>query len=171
MITVPGQVGYLHLRIGNALADQRNDQLVRNAYSAPVLFKPGEKFAYSNLAYYVLAEIIEDAGGKPWPEVLTERIFAPLAMTATRTTSVIDIVPNRASGYIVRDDTLTNARPLLTLRASGALLSSIADLVKWDAALTRRSLVPPQVQEVMWTPATLANGSSTRYGLLAKRPA
>ena len=34
----------------DGLADRRNDELVRNAYSAPVLFKSGERFAYSNLA-------------------------------------------------------------------------------------------------------------------------
>jgi D-alanyl-D-alanine carboxypeptidase len=112
------------------LADQSNDELVRNAYNAPALFTPGDQFAYSNLDYYVLAQIVDAAAGKPWTKVLNERIFVPLDMAATRTTNVIDVVPNRAGGYICRDDTLSNARPLITLRAGGALLSSVSDLVK-----------------------------------------
>ena len=146
------------------LADQSNEELVRNSYSKPVLFKPGEQFAYSNLAYYVLAEIIERAAGKSWPEFLTERIFDPLKMMATSTARLIDIVPNRATGYIFRDDALKNARPLITLRASGSLLASVADMVKWDAALSGRRLVRPEIQELMWKSTTLTNGSPTNYG-------
>jgi CubicO group peptidase (beta-lactamase class C family) len=129
-----------------------------------LLFEPGERFAYSNLGYYVLAEIAETAARKPWPEVLTERIFVPLEMNATRTTSVIDVVPNRASGYVFRDDVLANARPLITLRASGALLSSVEDLVRWDEALTSQTLLPPRLQELMWKVTDLEDGPSSGYG-------
>jgi CubicO group peptidase (beta-lactamase class C family) len=148
----------------DGLANAPNGQLVRNAYAEPLLFEPGKRFAYSNLAYYVLAEVIEAAAGKPWADVLAERIFAPLAMMSTRTTSVIDVVPHRATGHIFRDGTLTNAPPLITMRASGALLSSIADMTRWDAALSARRLVSPAMQTLMWTPVRLPDGSPTNYG-------
>lgn len=148
----------------DGLAGQSNGELVRNAFGEPLLFAPGEKFSYSNLGYYVLAEVIEQAAGTPWPQFLAQRIFAPLEMTATRTTNVFEIVPNRAAGYIYRDDVLTNARPLITVRASGALLTSVADLAKWEAALAAHALVPRVQQELMWTPTTLPDGTSTRYG-------
>ncbi len=147
------------------LAGQSNAELIRNSYGEPVLFKPGEKFAYSNLAYDVLGEIIEKAAGRPWPEFLRERIFAPLEMTATRAASLTDVVSNRAAGYVFRDDTLTNARPLITLRVSGSLLASLGDMVKWNAALSERRLIRSEGQQLMWTPVLLPDGSSTNYGL------
>jgi hypothetical protein len=44
------------------------------------------------------------------------------------------------------------------------LASSLADLVKWDAALRTQRLLPKEALERMSTPATLSSGNSTRYG-------
>jgi D-alanyl-D-alanine carboxypeptidase len=52
------------------------------AYDMPLLSKPGEQWAYSNLGYAILMEAIQVASGKPWPEFFEERIFKPLGMIA-----------------------------------------------------------------------------------------
>ena len=54
--------------------------------------------------------------------------------------------------------------PLLALRPSGAFLSTLRDLVKWDAAVTAGTLMPRAMQDQMWTAALLTDGSSTHYG-------
>ena len=72
---------------------QPDIDVIKTAYPLPLQFKPGDKYEYSNLGYFVLAEIIHRVSGKPWGDFLTERVFAPLGMTATRVTSVADIVP------------------------------------------------------------------------------
>jgi hypothetical protein len=56
-------------------------------------------------------------------------------MTHTRTTSESEIVPHRAAGYSKTANRLANADLWFALRPSGAFLSTVADLAKWDAVL------------------------------------
>ena len=57
---------------------QPDIDVIKTAYPLPLQFKPGDKYEYSNLGYFVLAEIIHKVSGKPWGDFLTERVFAPL---------------------------------------------------------------------------------------------
>jgi CubicO group peptidase (beta-lactamase class C family) len=107
---------------------------------------------YSNLGYFILGEIITKASGKPWSEYVTERIFKPLQMNATRTTSMVDIVPNRASGYVLNGDRFQNVQIPLALRPSGAFLSTVLDLAKFDAALYKDRIIKKSSLEQMWQP-------------------
>jgi D-alanyl-D-alanine carboxypeptidase len=81
---------------------QPDIDVVRSAYPRPLQTKPGEKYAYSNVGYFALAEIITRVSGRPWPEFIRERVFAPSGMTATRTTTT-DPLPNKAKGYSGND--------------------------------------------------------------------
>ena len=56
------------------------------------------------------------------------------------------------------------ARDSAALRPSGAFLSSVVDLAKWDAALHGDTLLSESTRRLMWTPVTLNNGSSHPYG-------
>jgi D-alanyl-D-alanine carboxypeptidase len=138
--------------------------VIRRAYGVPLLFSPGERWSYSNLGYWILAEIISQTSGTSWPEFIKERVFKPLGMNSTRTTDLIDVVPNRAAGYEFRDNRQHNVPPLIALRPSGAFLSSLTDMIKWDAAVTAGTVITKAMQDLMWTPALLPDGSSTRYG-------
>jgi CubicO group peptidase (beta-lactamase class C family) len=144
---------------------QRDADVISSAYGVPLAFPPGERWQYSNFGYFVVAEIISKASGKPWPEFLAERVFTPIGMTATQVTDMTAIVPNRASGYVVRNEHYQNASTILAVRPSGALLSTLTDLIRWDAALSNGNLLPEAVLNAMWTPAKLRSGEPVRYGL------
>jgi len=139
--------------------------LIRATYDVPLQSAPGEKWSYSNIGYFMLAEVIHRVSGQPWPQYMSERVFKPLGMTATRTTDSLDIVPNRANGYLFRDNVQRNVEPMLALRPSGAFLSSLTDLMKYEAALRDNSLLSKAEQVQMQTPMLLTDGSSTNYGL------
>ncbi len=130
----------------------------------PLRFAPGEKWEYCNVGYFTLAEIIRKVTDKPWGDYLSERLFLPLEMNATRTTTVTDIVQNRANGYGWREGKFQNAAILLALRPSGAFLSSVLDLAKWDAALYTDRIFKPSVRDQMWQDVKLNNGTSHDYG-------
>jgi D-alanyl-D-alanine carboxypeptidase len=140
---------------------------IRTAYAAPLAYSPGEKYQYSNLGYFVLAEIITRAAGKPWPEFIQDRIFAPLGMRATRTTTTEDLVPHRASAYDYdkANNSFHNTGVVLAMRPSGAFISSVLDLAKWDAALYTDKPLSAQQRELMWMPTKLNDGTERPYGL------
>jgi CubicO group peptidase (beta-lactamase class C family) len=144
---------------------QRDAEVIRSAYGTALAFRPGERWQYSNLGYFILAEIIRKASGRLWEDFLADRVFGPLGMTATRITDVTAIVANRASGYAVRNDQYQNAPVMLAVRPSGALLSNVTDLLRWDAALASGKVLPPPTLEAMWTKAKLTSGQTVRYGL------
>ena len=97
---------------------QNDADVIKTAYPLPLRFAPGEKWEYCNVGYFTLAEIIRKVTGKTWGDYLKERLFLPLEMNATRTTSITDIVENRANGYLWRDGKLQNADIYFALRPS-----------------------------------------------------
>jgi CubicO group peptidase (beta-lactamase class C family) len=104
-------------------------------------------FEYVDTNYNLLGMIIHQLTGAPYDTFLQERIFGPLGMTATRHNDVRAIVANRAAGYLWENDQLRkslrlqwkhiNRSPAVPANAAnGGLLSSLRDLIAWDAALT-----------------------------------
>lgn len=142
---------------------QSDADLVKSAYAAPLLFAPGADWTYSNTGYFALADIIRAVSGEPWDLFLQKRLFQPLAMTSTRTTTM-EMVSNRASGYAPTNGRMSNAPSFVAVRPSGALLSTVLDLAKWDAALSASSLLSAATLTQMWTPVTLTGGGSYGYG-------
>jgi D-alanyl-D-alanine carboxypeptidase len=119
---------------------QSDADLVKSAYSAPLFFVPGADWTYSNTGYFALADIIRTVSGEPWDVFLQKRLFQTLAMTSMRTTTM-ELVSNRATGYAPINGKMINAPPILAVRPSGAFLSTVLDLAKWDAALSAASLL------------------------------
>jgi CubicO group peptidase (beta-lactamase class C family) len=134
---------------------------IRSTYSVPLLFRPGEKWQYSNLGYYVLAEMLSRASAEPWPDFMTHRLFGPLGMSATQTTN--SKLPNRATGYEWNGKRFQRAREW-GLRPSGAYVSSIDDLAKWDAALLRDVPLSQVSKTAMWTATPTPTGDRFGYG-------
>lgn len=137
---------------------------IKTAYASPPQFAPGAKWQYSNVGYYALAEIIATVTGKSWPEFINERVFLPAGMARTRTTTISDIVPDRASGYSLTGKGQQNAEVWLALRPSGAFISTVNDLAKWDAVLNSDTILGPAARGQMWSPVKLNDGSASRYG-------
>ena len=144
---------------------QSDTDILRSAYAVPLRFAPGQKWEYSNTGYYALAEIIRKISGQSWGEFVAARIFQPLGMQSTRTTptSTTEKIARYAQGY-VDNDTLREAPQWVALRPSGAFLSTVRDLAKWDAALRTESILTEPTRRQMWTPVTLNDGATYPYG-------
>jgi CubicO group peptidase (beta-lactamase class C family) len=138
--------------------------VIKTAYTLPLRFSPGEKWEYCNVGYFTLAEIIHKITGQSWGEFLHDRLFGPLDMKATRTTTISDLVANRANGYFWNNGKFENAPNYFALRPSGAFLSTVIDLAKWEAALTTHKILNEASLDQMWTPVKLNSGSTYTYG-------
>jgi len=93
------------------------------------------KFAYSNLHYTLAGRVAEAVTGKPWKDVLEDRIFGPAEMT--RSTAYAAKMYGDADAGIpceVREGKIvpTEVRKTdQTMHAAGGLGASITDLGKW----------------------------------------
>jgi D-alanyl-D-alanine carboxypeptidase len=142
---------------------QNDADVVRTAYSKELRFATGEKWEYSNTGYFALAEIIRKVAGRPWSEYLDEKVFRASGMTTTFPTNTKERVPNRAIGYS-DNDKLLKADDWPALRPSGAFLSSVLDLAKWDAVLYTDKVLSESSRRQMWTAVKLSGGGSYPYG-------
>jgi len=143
------------------------DQILALVKDAPLAFTPGEKFAYCNTGYYLLGMIVEKASGRPYGTFVADRIFKPLGMTSSSLDDYADTRPVRARGYSFTDrrtQLAEHTHPTQPFSA-GALVSTVVDLAKWDAALSRRSLLKPASYELMWTAARFNGGATSHYAL------
>ncbi len=121
----------------------------------PLLFTPGESFAYSDVGYFILAQIIEQVTGETYEDFLRRSIFNPLGMNDTGADNYRQILSHRATGY-TRNQAgyLENAAhiymPILT--GGGNLYSTVKDLARWDQALTKQKLISEISYQKMYTP-------------------
>ncbi|HUD66084.1 MAG TPA: serine hydrolase domain-containing protein [Candidatus Sulfotelmatobacter sp.] len=125
-------------------------------------FTPGTKWAYSNSGYVALGLIVARVSGKPFGQFLHERIFAPLKMNHTLAyRRGQNQVAHRAYGHtkvgkqwVETDQSATSA----TL-GDGGIYSSLEDLAKWDAALSRHTLLSAAEMRPALTPVEIPGGS------------
>lgn len=137
-----------------------DEEIVRALSEAPLNFVPGERYAYSGSGYVLLGQIIGKVTGRPYGELLQERIFRPLGMSDTRLIDLGEIIPGRASGYGRGDDALRNGGytgQTFSAAADVAMLTTAVDLARWFEAL----MSDPRWKRIlarMATPATLSDG-------------
>ena len=99
--------------------------IIKSVYNIPLNADPGEKWLYSNIGFYILAEVITRVSGEPWDRFIGQRLFVPAGMTHTRISSAQDIIPDRVSGYHKASEGLINAERWIAVRPSSAFLSTI----------------------------------------------
>ncbi len=142
---------------------QSDADVVATAYAQPLRFAPGTKWEYCNTGYFALAEVIRKVSGQPWTAYLHEKVFKPSGMTTTWPTNTREPLGSRAVGY-GGDDNGRDAPDWTALRPSGAFLSTALDLAKWDRVLDGETVLSEASRRQMWTPVTLADGTSHPYG-------
>lgn len=122
----------------------------------PLRFPPGEKHEYSNSGYLVLGLLLEKLGGKPYAELVRERICDPLEMRSTGFDFALPLVPHRAQGYSRGQNGKVENAVSVDMRgvhAAGALYSTVEDLVRYDAGLNAGRLLNPELTAQLYTPA------------------
>lgn len=142
------------------------DGFIKQLAEHPLEFTPGEKNIYSNSGFNLLAYIIETESGKPYMDFMRTRIFTPLGMTKTADRDPQFIIPFRANGYEWRIDRYTGRDGSLTdLMGAGSIVSTIGDMVKWDAALRGEKFLTATSKREIWKQFTFNNGTPSPFGL------
>ena len=144
----------------------KKEEFIKTIAEYPLDFPPGERWSYSNTGYSLLGMIIEKASGQSYWDFMRARIFRPLGMNSTTDRNPKAIIRNRASGYEWVGGALEHRDTDFTdLTSAGAIVSTVLDLAKWDAALNSGTLLRRISQDEMWTPVRLNKGDTYPYGL------
>ncbi len=154
-------------------------------YGAPSLYEflkdhelrrePGAEREYSNLAYGLLGHALSLKAGKPYEQLLHERITGPLGMNDTVITLTPELRTRLAHGHDLQGKPESNW-DLNVLQGAGAIRSTVNDMLKFAAAnagITATPLretiataqerkYPPEAGEA--EPLSLAWGRGTQAG-------
>ncbi len=131
-----------------------------------VNYRPGEKFEYNNTGFVLLAEIIERICGKPFQDVLNDKIFIPLQMTNSLAVSTPSlIIKNKAHSYRLNGGKYENFAFNLMANGSSGISTTINDLSKWVINMQSPSLKDRGILDEMLRPTILNSRETTLYGL------
>ena len=144
--------------------------------NVPLDFPTGQKFAYNNTNYLLLAVIIARVTGKAYGEFLRDAIFDPAGMKTAFVSEGPGSIPSvngrmDAIGYGKEDGEwkplwgLPPARQetLLTC-GDGAVWCSLEDMLAWDKALRAKKLMKPETAKLAVTPSRTKDGQTNPYG-------
>ncbi|TJY35962.1 serine hydrolase domain-containing protein [Pontimicrobium aquaticum] len=148
-----------------ARKDLTPKELVDFFKDEPIDFQPGEKFAYNNSGYVVLGYIIELVSGTTYEEFIEQNIFKAIGMNDSRYANDREIVKNRAYGYHNRGAFTNKMYVSLSIPyASGSLMSTVDDMLKWQEAINNNLLVSQSTIDKVFSKNTLNNGEQFTYG-------
>lgn len=99
----------------------------------PYLFAPGTGIFYSNWGFDLLGHALSDAGGKPYPELLAERVLAPRGLSDTRLNLAEGDATRTMQGHFFDGSPMPIVPSPEEIACAGGLYSSARDMQKWMA--------------------------------------
>ena len=131
----------------------------------PPKFAPGERFAYCNSGYVVLALIAERATGTPFHELVQSRVCERAGMRDTAFLRSDELPARTARGYVEGDDRTNVFHLPVRGSGDGGIYSTAADIRSlWTAFFDGRIVSHDWVAEMV-RPRSDVSSQSRRYGL------
>ncbi|NGZ86991.1 serine hydrolase domain-containing protein [Duganella aceris] len=163
-----GIASYTSMRdfVARSRTDMSVGEMIDYFKDQPKEFEAGQRYSYSNSGYFLLGAIVEKVSGLTYADFLAQNIFAPLGMNDTayegRERSSVRHIEgySRAKKGLVPSPALSMSQPY----AAGALVSTVDDLARCDAAISGGKLLKESTWKRAFTPYALTDGTVTKYG-------
>lgn len=98
----PIPLRWVHLAEENEGFDEDAALTVVVQENSNLSFVPGEKFSYSNIGYWLLGKIVEQASGQSYTNYVKTNILRPLAIAEQSMDFVIPTADRHANGYLAK---------------------------------------------------------------------
>ena len=148
----------------HTLADSTDYLAVLDGH--PQRSRPGERFAYNNAGFVVLALLAERATGTAFVDLVKQRVCDPARMNDTEYMRS-DALPQRtALGYLYVEGHKSNVLHL-PVRGSGdgGAYTTVADVHRLWTALREGTILDRAALAAAWQPRSDAPEQGLRYGL------
>ncbi len=147
------------------------DRFVELAMGSDLLFRPGERYEYSNVGFSLLGIIVERVSGAGFEEYLQEHLFRPAGMTRTGyllpryvdLELAIGYRGNERWGSVLRRSMLPDG-PGWHLRANGGIHTVVGDMFRWYRALEGEELLSAEAKEKYFALHVDEGGGGSFYG-------
>jgi CubicO group peptidase (beta-lactamase class C family) len=130
--------------------------------------EPGTKYSYTSYGYNLLGAVIEEVSKQPYGAYMTENVWKPLGMDATRMDDPRAIIPHRVDGYVLEDDGKLRRSEYVDMSSrfgGGGSRSTVHDMVRLFEGLDEGKVLKPTTRAMAWSPMPTRDGKLTNYGL------
>lgn len=126
---------------------------------------PGRRWQYSNAGYVLLGLVVEEVAGKPYIDVVQDRVLNRAGMTASGFFAFDEPRPDVAVGY--QPDGRSNIFAVPAVGgADGGACATARDLDRFLRTYADGTLVGPELRDLMLTPhADAGDGIAFGYGV------
>lgn len=132
----------------------------------PQVSPPGERFAYNNGGFVVLALLAERAARQPYDQLVRSLVTEPAGLTNTGFVRSDERPADVATGYLDVHGPRTNVLHLPVLGVGdGGLVSTLADVHRLWSEFVAGRIVPTEWVERMTRPTGHFPAGGERYGL------
>jgi serine beta-lactamase-like protein LACTB, mitochondrial len=134
----------------------------------PLVSPPGTAFHYSSYGFNLLSAVIESASGEKFTSYLQEHVFTPLGLIDTTADQNRSIITQRSRFYDLQKDGADENAPYVDNSykwASGGLLSTPEDLVRFGSALLHPGFLTGNSLQQLFTSQKTNSGQETGYGI------
>jgi CubicO group peptidase (beta-lactamase class C family) len=131
----------------------------------PQSFSPGERFAYNNGGFVVLALLAERAASTAFVDLVRQRVTDPAGMTDTAYLRSDTLPKSTAVGYIDAEGDRSNVLHL-PVRGSGdgGAYTTVSDVHRMWKALRSGTVLDPDALAAAWQPRSEVPRENARYG-------
>ena len=142
------------------------DQVLGVFAKEPLDFKPGERYSYSNSGYFLLGLVIEKLSGMKYHDFIAKNIFEPLGMQDTAQEGFERSARRHIKGHRLSGKEIVAVKDIdVTLAYSaGALVTTVDDMARWDAAVSSGKLLKPATWRQAFTSCRLPQDAPCNYG-------
>jgi CubicO group peptidase (beta-lactamase class C family) len=143
---------------------------VERLYDFKLQSQPGEKYAYSNPNYWLLAYLVEKVSGIEFSDYLKQKVFSPLAMEDSLTAvNSGDPVQGLSKGHVTAYGTAIPWTELEKMfMGAGGVVSTAEDMGKWLSMHTNEGKTgtgEPLLSEELLEESYSPQPGSEKYGL------
>ena len=151
------------------------ERYVRGLRDQGLRWQPGSKFAYSNMAFEVLGDLVAKVSGKSFEDYVEANILSPLGMkSSTLLWKQADPAKLAAGHTRAKDGAVRPVAHYPYNRAhspSSNLHSNVEDMARWMMAnlnrgeLNGRRILKQSTYDLMWKPAAETGRNGYRVGI------
>ncbi|MCH6229767.1 beta-lactamase family protein [Microbacterium sp. CFH 31415] len=146
----------------------QTEAFVRAVDGQPQKSAPGERFAYNNGGYIVLAIVAERVSALGFHELVGERVLAPAGMERSGYLRLDELPGDAAIGYVYEEpDSLRSNVLHLPVRGNGdgGAFTTAPDLSRFWRALADGAVLSASSVAELWRPRHTDESEGLRYGL------
>lgn len=145
------------------------EEIIRRARYLKPSFAFRAGYGYSNLMFLAAGEVVAKTSGRSWEDFIRERIFVPLGMKRTITsTRQLEATGNFAIPHTSFEGTVERIDWVNwdTIAPAGGIISSANDMARWlllqlgGGALEGTRIFSESAQRAMWMPHNVMSGPS-----------